>query len=707
MNLNIEQKDFCQSKTQNIRLLAPAGSGKTISLLWRCKWINENINKKDRFLIFTFTQVARDELLLRLNTNSDFGKIRDKVRVSTLNQWGYNYIKSQQKSLKLYSKSNEKYFLIENILLPLWLQKPHLSKIGEKRMKPFYSEIIDMLDILKSLGFKTDFNDKKIENHISWLAANGLGNYFGEKIINRIDELGLANKTQKDTIKRFKPFFRFWKNATSDMWERSIITLDDQKFWATEVLNQKVTKSKNATTLFKGNSRYNHILIDEFQDINPLDLELIEKLSLANESSITIVGDDDQAIFEWRGASPNFIIEPEKYFNRTFETHILKYNYRSPKNIVESSQKLIKNNTKRVDKDISAVQNNKAKIVRLHYNTHTDSLNDILQIAQEVNNGNDKTLAVLSRKQGQLIPLQILLTSQNIPFFAKEDLNIFHSKAFEDLLEIMQIVATKSISKSPYEQVNSLVLLCNRIGKYELNKKDKDKLNSFFTSLIVTNTTIEDTITTLQQNSYNAITLRLKDRILNDKLKKTLDYSSFREVLNCNSVSNAIEKIGEIFKGLQKHFPQTNESIFYKDPPFLYLSEYAGRYGNDFDSFLTHLRLAINQISLFQHVADNEQDEDINIPVHLMTSLRAKGKEFDYVVILDVVNDIWPIKFAETDEQLEQERRLFYVAMTRAKKELRLITVNQILNTTYLISPYIEEMGDWIEINQNTHELNI
>jgi DNA helicase-2/ATP-dependent DNA helicase PcrA len=98
-------------------------------------------------------------------------------------------------------------------------------------------------------------------------------------------------------------------------------------------------------------------------------------------------------------------------------------------------------------------------------------------------------------------------------------------------------------------------------------------------------------------------------------------------------------------------------------------------------------------------VPDEEEETEENrepewrLPLHLMTALRAKGKEFDAVIMLDVNQDIWPSKLAETPEQLEQERRVFYVGFTRARQRLILLVTDKLLNKPALPSPYLAEMG--------------
>lgn len=139
------------------------------------------------------------------------------------------------------------------------------------------------------------------------------------------------------------------------------------------------------------------------------------------------------------------------------------------------------------------------------------------------------------------------------------------------------------------------------------------------------------------------------------------------------------------------------EDIFLQDPPFIHLAEFAGGYGADHGRFVRDLRLA--QATLARKPGDGfDQDETWKLPLHLMTALRSKGKEFDAVILLDVVSGIWPAALATTMEELEQERRVFYVAMTRAKQHLVMLVPSFLVGEPQSPSPYLGEMGLAVEI---------
>lgn len=677
--MNKDQSQFCFSENDFIRLLAPAGSGKTTSLLWRCLNLINASEKTANFLVFTFTRVARDELRDRINSNPEFNLLKGKVRIETLNQWGYNYIRNIKDGLQLKSTKQDFYFLVNNNLRPIWDRKPYLAKLTNKTFK--YKLVVNIFSELKTLGFNHDFptNDNFLENfktHLAWLKESGLEDYFIEKVFNGVEELELLNYNKDDHLGQLEPFLLFWKKSSEELWSQSIITLEDQKYWALRMLESQYSPGK----LFPASSRYHHIMVDEFQDINPLDLALINKLVDANNSSLSIIGDDDQAIYEWRGSSPRFIVNPDQFLSRKFETYILDINYRSPKNIVEYSQNLINLNENRVKKNTIPFSSQEAEIHIKKYDNHVKSLSYILKFVENVLKEGKENVGIISRKKGQLIPLQILLTSKEIPYYAKEDLNILLSQAFNELKRILVISVEKDQRKNSDSIVDEIILCCNLIKKYPLSRNESRPLiaylrNSNFKTLregVLALTKYPNTIKSASGASFASAILK---------------------VIDSSTVSETILNTGEYFEGLQKHYVKSEDDIFYKEPPFLYLTDYAERYGNDFWKFIDHIEAAISKMETMYDENQDSTDTELKNKIHLMTALRAKGKEFDHVIILDVNDGLWPIKYAETEDQLEQERRLFYVAVTRTKKSLTLLTVKEIHNQKVTISPYVKEMG--------------
>ena len=126
--LDLSQRKFCESVERNIRLLAPAGCGKTSSLLHRCRSVASRASSTPRFLIITFTNAAAEELKDRQRNDPDFQHLRDKITVNTLNAYGWRRIRSRVTNARLLSTPVERHFAVLNQLRPVWLKQPHIEQ---------------------------------------------------------------------------------------------------------------------------------------------------------------------------------------------------------------------------------------------------------------------------------------------------------------------------------------------------------------------------------------------------------------------------------------------------------------------------------------------------------------------------------------------------------------------------------------------------
>jgi len=429
------------------------------------------------------------------------------------------------------------------------------------------------------------------------------------------------------------------------------------------------------------------VLVDEFQDINPLDLHLISRIVDLHGAKLTIVGDDDQAIFEWRGATPNFILDPARHFDRSFTTYILERNYRCPRNLVICSQQLIINNKRREVKRVVPMQDRDAEIEIIRRPSFTDTIDAVMQEVREFLKRDDPgaKLAVLSRKRAQLIPYQIIMASENLPFCAAEDLQIFLSDAFDKLVQALQVsIFARSGFRSP-TIVDDVVRLCDLVKRYPLKSAEKEGL---LRHLRAARPKSYDEAADAVENFGGPLKGPNDDRATSRAFANAI-----RAIAHAPTVQRAIEFLGSSFSGLGADYGKSQEDIFFADPPFLYLAEFAARYGDDFQRFLDDIDQAKATLVRLPGEDDEAAASELwRRPVHLMTALRAKGKEFDTVVILDANDGIWPLR-AQTQAQLESERRLFYVAMTRAKRRLLATVSGRLADQPALPSPFLAEAG--------------
>lgn len=688
VNLDQSQLAFCQSKEANIRLLAPAGCGKTASLLHRCRELVQRTSRKPRFLIVTFTKGATAELQDRLLSDPYFESVKGQATITTLNAYGWNRIRNQSRvtNPRLLTTSTDLYFAMKNQLHPVWAKDKHIEPVVAKQGNGA-RVLMEVMDNLKSMGFDhtRDVSRSLYEQRMDALEAQGLTWRIEEQFeklttLRILDSSKLGNDEGPSTSRRdfYNRFFTFWRKAADRLLEEFTFTFEDQKYWTYLDLKSPGADGKRKAT-FSGAARYQHVMVDEFQDINPLDLALIKVIAERNKATLTIVGDDDQAIFEWRGATPEYILNPEKYLGSAFTDYQLAVNYRSPGNIVNLGQQLIANNKNRVAKRVSAANSDSIAKIEIR---KTDNINERLALVTDVvRDGIPGKVAAISRLRRQLIPYQIYYASDGAPFKTAVDLDVFNSKPFDDLIDLMEIWEKGHDSCRPAHAVRDAIKICDLIKRFPLNKRDRENLNR---NLRRCNPkSIAEAVNQLMDYEGPSLSGKTPDQ-MNEAATNFLD---------SGTIAGALRSIDRTFEGLKFDGAGTKEDVFYTAPPMAQLADIAEGEGFDANDLVTRVETVKYQI---QEYRDFESDDsgfnDIGVlerPLHLMTATRAKGKEFDTVILLDTVQNIWPHRSAIDERGLEAERRLFYVAFTRAKERVIMLTSTE----AGIISPFIEELG--------------
>ena len=683
--LDHSQLEFCESTDQNIRLLAPAGCGKTLSLLHRCRELAQRTDSKPRFLIVTFTVAATNELKDRLAHDSEFECVRDQATVTTLNAYGYRRIRNQVSSPKLLATNNDRHFAMRNQLRPTWLDQKLIESVVTKPGTGART-LITVMDNLKSMGFDhtKDTNRALYSERLDTLEQQGLSWRINEQfdLLTRMQILdtpasGDAEGPSNNRRDFYDRFFVFWRKATEYLLAQSTFTFEDQKYWTYLDLKSPGPDGKPKPHFF-GAARYDHIMVDEFQDINPLDLELIKVIAERNQSTITIVGDDDQAIFEWRGATPEYILHPGQYFGVDFKDYQLEVNYRSPRNIVGHSQTLIANNENRVDKTVRASLD--ANIAEIEI-IRTDGINERLELVTDIVRSTEPgKVAVIGRYRSQLIPYQIYFASDGAPFKIALDLDIFASRAFDDLTKLLEIWSRSQESRRPAQAINDAIEICNRVRRRPFSKKDDQNMRKYLGS--ERPQTVEGAVAKIKD--YDGP--RLSGKSQAQLHAAAIQFVKSREVFE------AIHTIANEFDGLQFDPERAEDDVFFTDPPLEQLGEIAKGEKLDANDLIDRIEKAKEEIREYQAFEDDSVADDseggLERPLHLMTAHRAKGKEFDTVILLDTVQDVCPHHKTKNQREMEAERRLFYVAFTRARQKVIML----ISKDAGSISPFVEEL---------------
>jgi len=287
-------------------------------------------------------------------------------------------------------------------------------------------------------------------------------------------------------------------------------------------------------------------------------------------------------------------------------------------------------------------------------------------------------IGIISRKRSQLIPYQIAFAREGIPFFADMDLQVLRTDAFKNVKKMLAIAGrAASTGFTETDPVDDVIALCDRVRRYGLRVGDRQPLIRFLRSR--SPRTLPEAVDALGESQC--------------PLTDAPEFlSAIRGLTLAESVADKIRAISIGFEGLGKDYVKSRDDVFFADPPFIHLAEYALEYGDNLGDFYRDIQEATANLALLP--TDEEQVfENWKYRIQMMTALRAKGKEFDAVFILDANDGTWPSSMADSEEQQEQERRLFYVAFTRTRNLLYILTTEALHGEPAVPSPYLAEMG--------------
>ena len=684
MAYTLAQEKFIDSDSRFIRLLAPAGCGKTFSIIEKARKLF-TIDPKVKITVFTFTRNAANEIRNRCGNDAC-------VSVFTLNSWGNNYIKIANvlKNPKILEGKEKKWYVM-NSLQPVWAKKEHAAKFeglftGRSRVRNS-EKILEMIDNFANIGFKHIYftkdqksNEQIYKEHLKFINRVSLSRYYS-MIVKELLLLIGKKEISKSEVEQHKFIVRhwipFWRDCCEHMLKTGSYTFDGQKYFANIELEKKLSKKQKRT----GATKIDYIFVDEFQDISPLDLSLVSNLQKFTDSALVIVGDDDQAIYEFRGASPYFILNPDKIFGNKFKTFVLDENFRSPKNIVDKSMLLIKHNENRVDKNVHSNSKRMANIEVRNFKSKGQEgmIEGVIADIKKTLDKTDKTVAILSRLKSTLLTYQILLTKENILYSVSDDLAFFYTSAAANLNKVMDIKRNNK-----YSDTDLAELVC-LYSKNEMYKEARETLFRAFRANCATSDNVNKILLYLGKNNTRFSKLFTVDYIVEF-------YKVLMEFKDAHSVFETLSVLLNKFGGFQQNYSRSLEDLYYRDPPLSSLLNFAFQYGANFDGFVNDFNRAIN---LAQTIAQNPEliISDEKPRITLSTALRVKGQEYDKVIVIDVNDGGWPKQpmAAQHIEEMESERKLFYVAVTRAKQDLLLYRSTTIGTEKTTISPFVLE----------------
>ena len=646
--LNDDQKKAVLHKNGPLIVIAGAGSGKTRVLTYRIvHLINEGVDPFN-ILALTFTNKAAKEMKKRIS-QSVGDSIAKNIWMGTFHSVFARILRSEASfigyptSFTIYDTQDSER-LVSNIIKELKLNKDN-------------------------------YKAKQIRNRISSLKNN---------FISPEKYYSVPDLVEQDKISKREEFVTIYKRYNDRCFKASAMDFDDLLLKTNELLN------KFPEILSKYQDKFRYIMVDEYQDTNYSQYLIIKSLSDRYEN-LCVVGDDSQSIYSFRGANIDNILNFKKHYPNC-STYKLEQNYRSSNNIVQCANSLIKKNQFKLDKTIWTSNEDGDKILVNKSQTDSDEGRFIASsIFQEKNNEylDNSSFAVLYRTNAQSRSIEDALRKINIEYQVFGGLSFYQRKEIKDVLAYLRLTQNQNDEESFRRIIN---FPPRGIGQTTLDKltliSEKENLSLFDSISKIKNYDIKINSSTIDKlENFQNLILSLKVFSNNNNaldtathiLNKSFIINYYKDEGSLESF-NRIENIEELINGINDFILGQNE-LYESDKS---LSKY------------------LEDVALYSETDKNIESNKVS----LMTIHMAKGLEFPIVYVVGLEENLFPsIMSINSREEIEEERRLFYVAMTRAEKKLILSYCNQRFKWGNIVesepSRFLSEIDNKFTINNN------
>ena len=589
MGFNEAQAQAIQHTDGPCLVLAGPGSGKTLTIVNRVKYLIEKQKvRPEEILVVTFTRFAAAEMKSRLCLV--MGKRDLPVTVGTFHGIYYGILKwAYRMNQENILSETEKYQILRGV-------------INKERMEIFDEEDF-IQDIVAEIG--------KVKN-------------------NRIPlEEFVSEKCSADA------FRNIYRNYERHRKELKKIDFDDMLVLCYELFRSR------PDVLAQWQKKFRYVLIDEFQDINRIQYDVIRMLAQP-ENNLFVVGDDDQAIYGFRGADSELMLGFGKDFPDAKQI-LLGMNYRSTANIVQNSLKLIENNVERYSKKLEA---NREGGSCLHIQEVKDPVEEAEYVLEEIqkckeNGIKEEEIAILFRVHTDARAVVEAMVERKIPFQMKEHLpNIYEHFIAKDIMAYFRLATGKRRRQDFLQVMNRPKRYIGRdsVSGSQVSFEDMRKFYCDKDWMIDRIDQFEWDVKMLMKMAPYAAIQYIRKRIGYDDFLKEYAFTHQINRSDLNEVLAEIEEAAKAFSSVEEWFAHVEE-------------------------YTETLKV---------------KEKERNRPrpgVRLMTIHASKGLEFKQVFLIAANEGRIPYQKAKTDKEIEEERRLFYVAMTRAKDFLKICYV--------------------------------
>ncbi len=504
-------------------------------------------------------------------------------------------------------------------------------------------------------------------------------------INNLISEIKTGRTPWDNTNDFYKPLF--------DRYQHHLVAYNAVDFDDLIVLPQILFK-EHPEVLEGYRNRYKYLMVDEFQDTSMAQYEMVRLLGETNRN-VVVVGDDDQSIYSWRGANYQNIVNFEKDFPERVEIK-LEQNYRSTKNILTAANHVIANNTNRKEKELWTGTGSGRSIEVFYPENEIKEADFIAEMIHRLNYEEGvhfHEIGVLVRTNSLTAGLEEAFLSENIPYKISGGQSFFQRKEIKDVISYMRVAS------NPDDDVNLLRII---------NTPRRGIGN---TTLLKVRSMAENMGTSI----FSALTLLIRDEDSSLKDSTKANISEFIELINGyrekllsgrNMSKTLRTMVDEIdYWGYLITDNAKNEKLarwkFGNVSKFL---DFFENWERDPDNLKPSIYDYLNKITL---VTRDDVDDEEEGKLNLMTIHASKGLEFRVVFLAGVEDHIIPHSrsIEENPDNIEEERRLFYVAITRAREKLYITSCSsrRVMRelTETMPSRFLEEIpGDLIEVHQ-------
>ena len=624
--LNESQYEAVVNTEGPVLVLAGAGSGKTRVVTYKIAYLVKEIGVNPfNILAITFTNKAANEMKERAEE------------------------------------------LLERSINGMWIGTFH--SICVRILRKHYSSNFTIYDtqdslnlikrIVKDRNLDSDqFKPKSIKNRISDFKNKGMG-------VKEFQEFAGSDFYLKIVGEVFFDYEAAMKEANA-------LDFDDLLLKTVKLFEA------NPSVCEEYSKKFDYIFVDEYQDVNDIQYKFIKAISHVH-NNLTVVGDENQSIYAFRGANLENILNFERDFKGA-KVIYLNQNYRSTKSILDAANHLILNNPQKYKRELLATKADDEKVKCYNLMTGDDEAYKVLEIIEKLKDDGEKysDIAILYRTNNQSRAFEDVFVRNSVPY------EIIGGIRFYDRKEVKDVLAYLKLLNNPFDSVSfERIVNTPRRG---VGPKTLGDLNEY---RLVTGKDYFETLSDIGTKSAK---------------KFGEDFIRIREVMNdvpLSELADIVLEKSEYLKELKVSKNPEDESRVQNVYEFVsYVKEYEEK---NPESELSEM---LNEISLLSDI-DQSKEED---KVVLMTVHSSKGLEFRNVFVVGLEEGLFPSRMSMEDEKdVEEERRLFYVALTRARDRLFLTSADSRMiygQTIYSKnSRFLEEIKDFVEIEDETVKL--